>query len=190
MKKIAIDIDNTICETSTFLGVLAEKFDKEVLHQNNKMDYSKIVPISENWTKEDLDNFTENYCNKEAINIKPIEGAAKYINMLKDEGYEILFITGRGYRKEDKTDLIVKEYLDRNNFHYDNVITRVNDKCPYIEEYDYFIDDEPFNCEEALKRTNAKVIMISSYRTKYYSNKNIKIVNNWEEIYEYIKTNK
>lgn len=50
--KIAIDIDNTICNTSIFFGKHAEEYDKNILHKNNVIDYSKVIPRSKDWTKD------------------------------------------------------------------------------------------------------------------------------------------
>lgn len=44
MSKIAIDIDNTICNTSEFFGKLAEQYDREILHKNNVINFDKVVP--------------------------------------------------------------------------------------------------------------------------------------------------
>ena len=60
MSKIAIDIDNTICNTSEFFGPMAEDYDRNVLHKNNVINYDKIVPRSDNLTKEELSYFAEN----------------------------------------------------------------------------------------------------------------------------------
>ena len=69
MSKIAIDIDNTICNTSDFFGPIAENYDRNVLHKNNVINYDKIVPRSDNWTKEELAYFVEKYY-KDAIGRK------------------------------------------------------------------------------------------------------------------------
>ena len=55
MSKIAIDIDNTLCDTSLsyFFAPLAKKYDREVLHKNNVMNYDKIIVRSDDWTKEE-----------------------------------------------------------------------------------------------------------------------------------------
>ena len=116
--KIAIDIDNTICNTSDFLGPIAENYDRTILHKNNVINYDKIVPRSDNWTKEELTYFVENYFNKESINIPIKEDAVIYINKLKELGYEIVFITNRGIKEDDRTDLIVPEYLEKNNISF------------------------------------------------------------------------
>ena len=82
INKIAIDIDNTICNTSTFFGVMAEDYDRNVLHKNNVIHYDKVIPRSDDWSKEELSYFIENYFNKESINIPIREDAVIYINKL------------------------------------------------------------------------------------------------------------
>ncbi len=186
MGKIAIDIDNTICNTSEFFGLIAENYDRNVLHKNNIINYNKVVPRSDNWTNEELSYFIENYFNKESINIPIKEDAKIYINKLKELGYEIVFITNRGIKEDDHTDLIVSKYLEKNNIPYDNIITKSNDKYVYLDDCDYFIDDSIHNCEQAVEKTNVKVIMIETNKTKDYNNDKIFKTSNWQEIYDYI----
>lgn len=186
MSKIAIDIDNTICNTSDFFGPIAENYDRTVLHKNNVINYDKIVPRSDDWSKEELSYFVENFFNKESINIPIKVDAVIYINKLKELGYEIVFITNRGIKEDDHTDLIVPKYLEKNNIPYDNIITKSNDKYMYLDDVDYFIDDAIRNCEEALEKTNTKVLMMRTKKTKDYTNDEIIIVNDWKEIFNYI----
>ena len=56
----------------------------------------------------------------------------------------------------------------------------------YLDDVDYFIDDAIRNCEEAKEKSNAKVLMMRTNKTKDYINDEIIIVNNWEEIFNYI----
>ena len=186
MSKIAIDIDNTICNTSDFFGPLAEIYDRNILHKNNVINYDKIVPRSDNWSKEELSYFIEKYFNKESINIPIKEDAVIYINKLKELGYEIVFITNRGIKEDDQTDLIVREYLEKNNIQYDKIITKSNDKYRYLDDCDYFIDDAIRNCEEALEKTNTKVIMMETNKTKDYNNDKIFKTSSWKKIFNYI----
>ncbi len=186
MSKIAIDIDNTICNTSDFFGKMAENYDINVLHKNNVINYDRIVPRSDNWSKEELAYFVENYFNKESINIPIKEEAVFYINKLKELENEIIFITNRGIKDDDYTDLIVPKYLEKNNIPYDSIITKSNDKYMYLNDCEYFIDDAIRNCEQALEKSNVKVIMMETNKTKEYNNDKIFKTCNWKEIYDYI----
>ena len=89
MTKIAIDIDNTICNTTEFFGTFALKYDREVLQKNNNINFDKVVPRSDEWTKEELSGFIENIFNKESINIPIKETIIIYANVPHQTG--ILF---------------------------------------------------------------------------------------------------
>ena len=58
-----------------------------------------------------------------------------------------------------------------------------NNKKAY---HDYFIDDTIRNCEQALEKTNTKVIMMETNKTKDYKNNEIFKASNWQAIYDYI----
>ena len=189
MKKIAIDIDNTICNTTIFFSRLAEQYDKRVLHKKSHINYDKVVPRSDEWTKEELANYTLNVYNKEVINIPIKDDATLYINKLKNLGYKILIITNRGILENDYSDLIVNDYLDNNNIPYDEIITKSGDKYKYLKDCTYFIDDSVSNCEQALENTDCSVIMMRSNRTKDYENNKIFIAEDWKEVYNYINNN-
>lgn len=146
--------------------------------------------LSDEWTKEELSGYIENIFNKESINIPIKEDASLYINKLNGLGFEIVFITNRGIKEDDYTDLIVSDYLDRNNIPYDNIITKSNDKYKYLDDCDFFIDDAINNCEQALDYSNSKVILMVTNKTKDYNNDKIFKASNWKEIYDYIVSNK
>lgn len=184
--KIAIDIDNTICETSLFFGKLAEEYDREVLHKNNIIDYTKIMPRSKEWTSEELKYFVDNIFNKKSLEIPIKKDVSKYIKKLKQDGNYIMFITNRGIKDDDHSDLIIEDYLRKNGIPYDEIITKSNDKYKYLENYDYFIDDSIFNCEQVLNNTRCKVILFESENTTEYKNNLLYKTDNWKDVYKYI----
>ena len=190
MKKIAIDIDNTICNTSAYFRPFAEEYNNKVVNRNCIINEKRVLPRSEEWTEEELNYFLDNVFYKEVINIPLKEDVSLYINKLKDMGYEIMFITNRGIKEGDITDKIVPEYLDKNNIPYDSIITKANDKYKYLTDCEFFIDDLVTNCESVLNNTNCKVIMMASDQTKDYSNDKIYKANNWQEVYNYIINNR
>ena len=184
--KIAIDIDNTICETSLYFKDIAIKYDREYLHKNSKIDFSKMLPRSEEWTSEEFRYYIDNIFNNEVINIPIKDQVSYYINKLKDRGCIITFITTRGEKSDDKSATFTEEYLNKHNIPYDNLIMGVRDKYKYIDGYDFFIDDSVSECEKALSNLNCKVIMMKSVNNAEYQNDKLHIANNWEEIYDYI----
>ncbi len=186
MKKIAIDIDNTICNTSEFYGKLALYYDREVLHKSSKINFDKVVPRSDEWTKEELAGFINTIYNVEAINIPLKDDVCMYVCMLRKEGYKIVFITNRGIKEDDHTDLIIPDYLKKNDIPFDEIITKSNDKFKFLSDCDYFVDDDIKNCEDAVANTKTKVIMMSTPKTKDYKNEKVHKVDSWKEVYDYI----
>ena len=90
------------------------------------------------------------------INIPIKKGVATYINKLKSLGFEIVFITKRGFKDYNHSDSIISDYMKKNNIFY--------------EDCDYFIDSAIHNCEYALEKTNAKVIIPPICLIYYFSN--------------------
>lgn len=190
MRKIAIDIDNTISNTSDFFRPFAEEFNNKIVNRNCQINYDKVLPRSEEWTEEELKEYMDSVFNKEAINIPVKEDASLYINKIKELGYEIIILTNRGIGENDHTDLVIPEYLAKNNIPYDEIVTRADDKAKYLSECDFFVDDLINNCENALENTNCQVIMMASKKTEGYHNDNIFRANNWQEVYNYILENR
>ena len=88
MSKIAIDIDNTICNTSDFFGPIAEKYDRTILHKNNAINYDKIVFRSDNWWKDYAIRNCEEAVEKTKIKVIMIE-----TNKTKDYNNDKIFKT-------------------------------------------------------------------------------------------------
>ena len=63
---------------------------------------------------------------------------------------------------------------------------KIDDKYVYLDDVDYFIDDAIRNCEDALEKTNVKVIMMGTNKIKDYENDKIFKTNSWKEIFNYI----
>ena len=184
--KIAIDIDNTICDTTNFFKELSIRYDREVLHKNNDIDFSKVVPRTTNWTNEELDYYIKNIFNKEAINIPIKRDVSYYIQELKNKGYYIIFITNRGIKDDDYTDRIVEEFLKKNDIPYDEIITKAKNKYQYLTNVDYFIDDSIEECEKMLSNSNCKIIIMESPQNINYTNAKLYKVKNWKEVFDYI----
>lgn len=189
MKKIAVDIDNTICETTEYFSKLALKFDREILHKNNIINYDRAIPRSDDWTEEETKRFFDEVFFKEQLSIPIKEDASFYIKKLKEKGFEIDFITTRGYNLNYDAEIITKEYFKIHDIVYDKLVTGVLEKYKELDGYDYFIDDFVGQCENAANNTNCKVLMMLERKNKDYNNDKIKKVNNWKEIYEYIISN-
>ena len=190
MKKIAVDIDNTICETSNYVRDFAEYYDKEILHKNSKINYDRVVPRSDEWTLEETEQYFNYLFSNHAINIPVKENVVFYLEKLKENDFQIDFITTRGYGFNYDAEKVTKKFFEKNNIPYNKLIIGILEKFKYLDNYDYFIDDSIVQCEDAIKNNSkCKVIMMSSRENEGYNNDKIKKVKNWKEIYEYIIDN-
>ena len=119
-----------------------------------------------------------------------MSGFIAIYELLKKQGHEFVVITARGgYVKEMKDDAI--RLLEENNIKFDKYYWNVEDKLEICkkEKVDIMIDDD-WNI--------IKKIAENKIRTLYFRDTNlmileenqyIKEVNNWGEIYRYIKEN-
>lgn len=184
--KIGIDIDNTICDTGTYLEKRIYKWDrfnnrKTKILGNYKNIYQKFgYDLNE---KERFDNI---YVPMMQMEAKAIKGAARIINKLKKQNHEIYLISYRGKFQYDNSLEVTKQWLKNNKFLYDKLIIEQWDKGAVCKEnqIDLLVDDEPIH----LKQAQDKGVDTIIYSTKYnnYSN-DFKRANNWNDIYEYIK---
>lgn len=189
---IGIDIDNTITEVQNKLNKAAYdyaiKLGKNIENadnpleniKNNKDTYKKKFQFSYDELKYFLKNIQEEITNK----AKPRENAVEVINRLKKEGHKIYIITARDSEFHDNPYLLSKNWLDKNNIEYDQIIVNAREKgivCKN-ENIDLFIDDQLNNCLDALKE-GIKVIRISN---EICNNKDIVDLNSWTQIYKYI----
>ena len=168
---IGIDIDNTITEVQNKLNKAAYdyaiKLGKNIENadnplediKNNKDTYKKKFQFSYDELKYFLKNIQEEITNKAT----PRENAVEVINRLKKEGHKIYIITARDSEFHDNPYLLSKNWLDKNNIEYDQIIVNAREKgivCKN-ENIDLFIDDQLNNCLDALKE-GIKVISISN----------------------------
>lgn len=189
---IGIDIDNTITEVQNKLNKAAYdyaiKLGKNIENadnplediKNNKDTYKKKFQFSYDELKYFLKNIQEEITNKAT----PRENAVEVINRLKKEGHKIYIITARDSEFHDNPYILSKNWLDKNNIEYDQIIVNAREKgivCKN-ENIDLFIDDQLNNCLDALKE-GIKVIRISN---EICNNKDIVDLNSWTQIYKYI----
>ena len=189
---IGIDIDNTITEVQNKLNKAAYdyaiKLGKNIENadnplediKNNKDTYKKKFQFSYDELKYFLKNIQEEITNKAT----PRENAVEVINRLKKEGHKIYIITARDSEFHDNPYLLSKNWLDKDNIEYDQIIVNAREKgivCKN-ENIDLFIDDQLNNCLDALKE-GIKVIRISN---EICNNKDIVDLNSWTQIYKYI----
>ena len=189
---IGIDIDNTITEVQDQLNKAAYdyaiKLGKNIENADNPLEYIKnnrdTYRKKFQFSYEELKYFLQNIQEEITNKAKPIDNAVEVINRLKKEGHKIIIITARDSEFHDDPYLLSKNWLDKNNIKYDQIIVNAREKGMVCkdENIDLFIDDQLNNCLDVLKE-GIKVIRISN---EICDNKDIIDLDSWTKIYEYI----
>ena len=119
-----------------------------------------------------------------------MSGFIAVYNLLKNQGHEFVVITARGgLVKEMKDDAI--RLLKENNINFDKYYWNVKDKLEVCknEKVDIMIDDD-WRIIKNLSDNHIKTLYFRDTNLiKLEENEYIKEVNNWGEIYRYIKEN-
>jgi len=184
--KIGIDIDDTISKTNELLIEQALIFDRDYLDDRGFKDENAYAfQDMLYWTREDTRNFIS-YVRKNNMFLKlePIEDSIKYINMLKEEGNEIYFITKRPNLLNVKS--MTKKWLKVNGYKYNKLHMHINDKAAFIQKHkmDILIDND-IPTAIACRELGLKYILKQDgYNTK---STDLNLIDKWEDIYNYIK---
>ncbi len=191
---IGIDIDDTLTDIRDKLNLAAEKYANE-LGKENKNEEDKYVEDNNNgnvyqikygFTYEELKYFLsvihEGITKKE----EPRKNCVEIIRKLHNEGHKIYIITARDSEFHEDPYKLSKDWLDKNNIYYDELIVNARNKLEVCqrENIDLFIDDQLANCTK-LSEAGIKVIRITEYNDIQHGD--IINKNNWNEIYNYIK---
>lgn len=191
---IGIDIDDTLTDIRDKLNLAAEKYANE-LGKENKNEEDKYVEDNNNgnvyqikygFTYEELKYFLsvihEGITKKE----EPRKNCVEIIRRLHNEGHKIYIITARDSEFHEDPYKLSKDWLDKNNIYYDELIVNARNKLEVCqrENIDLFIDDQLANCTK-LSEAGIKVIRITEYNDIQHGD--IINKNNWNEIYNYIK---
>lgn len=191
---IGIDIDDTLTDIRDKLNLVAEKYANE-LGKENKNEEDKYVEDNNNgnvyqikygFTYEELKYFLsvihEGITKKE----EPRKNCVEIIRRLHNEGHKIYIITARDSEFHEDPYKLSKDWLDKNNIYYDELIVNARNKLEVCQRknIDLFIDDQLANCTK-LSEAGIKVIRITEYNDIQHGD----IINkkNWNEIYNYIK---
>lgn len=189
--RIGIDIDGVLTDEHRFIIDYGTKYfnNRNIPYKLHKdiYDSEKIFEV----TKEQYNEFWKQNLLYYSQNISIRPFASEIINKLKKEDNEVYIITARyftTYENKDKEQMqnIVKEWLDKNNVLYDEIIFSEN-KLDICKEFniDIMIEDKP---ENILGISNE--IPVICYDHPYNENlcsKNIIRCHSWYDIYTKIK---
>lgn len=192
---IGIDIDGVLTNIAEFALEKGLEFCKET-------GKGKLIKMSSydtkeafGWDQETDDAFWKKYLFLYAEENPVIDKAPENIKKLKEDGHKLYIITARGLAGPDVKNIeirdkmrnTVKNWLDKNDIVYDDLIFTTEDKSQAIRDkkIDIMIDDSPYNLKDLSKIT--KMICYDWPYNRDVNNENIYRCYNWDEIYKYIK---
>ena len=188
--RIGIDIDGVLTDEYSFVldygtKYFSEKKIKYNLH-NDIYDSENIFEV----TEKQYNDFWEKYIfyYSENILIRPF--ASEVIKRLKSDGNDIYIITSRSFttyenKYKAKMQNIVKEWLDKNNVVYDELMFSRNksDICKE-KNIDIMIEDKPENIS-LISKDRLVICYDHPYNNKL-TNENIIRCYSWFDIYDKI----
>ena len=187
--KIGIDLDGVVIDSETTFRTYEEIFDIETLKENNLINREEPkFQARYNWTEEQKQEFIEKNFLTVSKESPLMAGFIGVYNLLKNEDIEFVVITARGgFIKEMKDE--AERLLNENNIVFDKYYWKQDDKLDVCqkEKIDLMIDDD----YKIIKRLSDNGIKTLYFRDtglkKLEENEYIKEVNNWGDIYRYIK---
>ena len=187
--KIGIDLDGVVIDSETTFRTYEEIFDIDVLKGNHLINKEEPkFQARYNWTNEQEKEFIEKYFMTVSKESNLMSGFVGIYNLLKEQGHQFVVITARGgFIKEMKYDAI--RLLEENNIKFDKYYWNVDDKLEICknEKVDIMIDDD-WKIIKRLADNEVKTLYFRDTNLmKMEENQYIKEVNNWGEIYRYIK---
>ena len=192
---IGIDIDNVI---SNFNEVLKEEFlkhDKELRNTGIVNPNLYVTQGMFDWSEDEIWGFYLENIGRIAKSLEVKPGAKEYIDKLKEDGHMIVIITGRDNGDYADPWNITENWLKQKEIKYDKLIITdayknnkhaKTEKC-FENNIDIMIDDSIHNCMDCIENNITTLLMDTPYNRV---EKDMIRVNNWEEVYEFIKNYK
>lgn len=187
--KIGIDLDGVVIDSETTFRTYEEIYDIDVLKGNHLINREEPkFPTRYNWTEEQKKEFIKKYFMEVSQESNLMSGFIGVYKLLKEQGHEFIVITARGgFVKEMKDEAI--RLLEENNIEFDKYYWKIEDKLEVCknEKVDIMIDDD----WRIIKRLSDNQIKTLYFRdtnlVKLKESDYIKEVNNWGDIYRYIR---
>ena len=187
--KIGIDLDGVVFDSETTFRTYEEIYDIEELKGNNFVNREEPKFQGRyNWTKEQENRFMEEYYLKVSKESPLMAGFLPVFNLLKAQGHEFVVITARGDNVKEMVDDAIR-ILNENNIKFDKYFWTVPDKLAICkqEKIDLMIDDD-YKMAKPISDGKIKTLYFRDTNMKKLpENEYLKEVNNWGDIYRYIK---
>ena len=185
MAKIAIDIDDTLTDTSASIRKYVEKYASDY-EEGNILTERKETIIRGFFDHDVIVQFFLDHGKELSNNAEVREDAKEVIEKLRKEGHEIIFLTARSNQYYTDAHKFCEDYLNRHNVPFDKIITGKTFKVAPCkkENVDVMIDDGVDTCAD-LNKAGIKALL---YTTECNISKNTisPRVRTWTEVYEKI----
>lgn len=181
--RIGIDIDDTITDSWKYLiPRFSELYNISEDELIESLPYYRSVEGKAN--KEEYFRNIRELCNTVMNDVPLKPDAEKYLNLLHEDGHELIFITARSI-EYDNPYRASKNYLKKMHIPYDKIIAAAHDKSIACreEKIDLFIDDSLIHCQEVAAIGVPTLLFENNYNKQ---DQNFPHVKNWEEVYQYI----
>jgi len=186
--KIGIDIDGVILDSEREFRIQAELYDILTLKRNSIINNKELkAQVRYDWTEEESNNFI----NQEFLDVSRkcnfMPGAIEIINILKNEGHELIIITARGEIIKEMRNIAEKRFKEK-ELKFDKYYWAINNKLEICkqENIDIMIDDYYKTCK-SISENKIKTLYFREYPNyELEENEYLKEVHNWGEIYRYI----
>lgn len=187
--KIGIDLDGVVIDSEQTFRTYEEIYDVDILKSNHLTNREEPkFQYRYNWTDEQQKEFIENYFLQISKESNLMSGFKKVFELLKEQGNQFIVITARGgFVKEMKDDAI--RLLRENDIEFDKYYWNVENKLEICEKekVDLMIDDD-WRIVKKLVDHHLKTLYFRDVSLKNLpENEYLKEVNNWGEVYRYIK---
>lgn len=188
--KIGIDLDGVVFDSETDYRVYSELYDLLELKRNSKINERELAFQKRfKWSEEEIADFFQKYQKKIVEESNYMPGAKMVLNMLKDEGHELIIITARGTVNEKVIEWTEKRFKNDNmnifNKTYYNVVNK--EEICKKENIDVMIDDSNSNCKKISESKIKTIYLKAAPSYDMEENEYLKVLYNWGEIYRYIK---
>lgn len=147
------------------------------------------------WSEDEIWGFYLENIERIAKSLEVKPGAKEYIDKLKEDGHMIVIITGRDNGDYADPWNITENWLKQKEIKYDKLIITdayknnkhaKTEKC-FENNIDIMIDDSIHNYMDCTENNITTLLMDTPYNR---AEKDMIRVNNWEEVYEFIKNYK
>ena len=190
--RIGIDLDGVVFDSENLYRVYSELYDVQDLNRNSIIDNKEILSQKRyKWTEEEFDGFLKKYHRKVTLESNFMPGVKEVLNLLKQEGHELILVTARGGINPEMITLTEGRLKENNMYIFDKWYWATENKAEVCakENVDIMIDDSYSKCKSL---ADAKINTIYFKDAPSYEldkNEYIKVLYNWGEIYRYIKEN-